>query len=268
MGTNNLSIDRSNGKHVLVRRQRTAAPGDSATIGAKELQEEICKIWQSVYVLQNGPKDRVVNIAGVANWLIQAQKSLNNQHTRTADVMYCLMRARYSLEKAKEAANGGARWAYVAMGVQMLYLILVPIVLWLFSQLYSMSIHDVMDDTWYHVPVYVFIWGLHGGIPWCLYNAAYWLKRNLFDKRYLAWYIAHPWISAVLGGAISLLVIGGLTSFGADSQSEARSALLSLSSFIAGFSTNLIWQLLDRRIRKLLGGDEKKSEKAILEALM
>ena len=70
----------------------------------------------------------------------------------------------------------------------------------------------------------------------------------------------------MLGAAISLLIIGGMSSFGAETQKPSGTALLSLLSFFAGFSTNLIWHVFDHRIRKLLGEAEKNSEKAVLEA--
>ena len=40
------------------------------------------------------------------------------------------------------------------------------------------------------------------------------------------------------------------------SNSATAAALLSLVSFVGGFSTNSMWKLLDRNVRRLLGDDD------------
>jgi hypothetical protein len=93
-----------------------------------------------------------------------------------------------------------------------------------------------------------------------MYCAAYWAKRRLFDKHYILWYLAHPWLSAVLGGVVSLVILGGMASIGGAENglpSEPRMALLAIVSFFAGFNTHKVWKSLDQISAKLLGQEEK-----------
>lgn len=138
--------------------------------------------------------------------------------------------------------------------------------MWLFVSVLASggTLAGLTNTKVFQVPVFVILWGFLGGVAWCLYGAAYWSNRRLFDSHYFPWYIAHPWISAVLGAVMALLILGGLSSLGTfDPTTDVGVALLSVVSFVAGFSTHKFWKLLDRSVAKLLG--EKESERTIQE---
>jgi hypothetical protein len=107
------------------------------------------------------------------------------------------------------------------------------------------------------VPVFVLMGGFLGGVAWCLYNAVYWIRHRLFDASTCCWYVVHPWLSALLGGVMALIILGGLSSLGSVTLGTppppSLAAALTLASFAAGFSTNQFWKLLDRTIRKFFG---------------
>ena len=59
---------------------------------------------------------------------------------------------------------------------------------------------------------------------------------------------------------MAMLIIGGLSALGTfDPTSVVGIAILSVTSFIAGFSTHEFWKLLDRTVTKMLGGKESEN---------
>jgi hypothetical protein len=91
------------------------------------------------------------------------------------------------------------------------------------------------------------------------YSAAESLKRRLFDSYQLGWYVAHPWISALLGATAGLLILGGLSTVSSvklaagDDSVTAAAALLSLISFATDYSTVFIWGKLNNVVHKVFG---------------
>lgn len=225
----------------------------------QRLYQEVAGAWTSVRQAQE--ESPCPNITRVAKWLRLAEEALRATPP-SPEVSSYVLHVYQALAKAREGARWH-RWSYLAIGIQLLYLFAVPMGLWMASLQLSPWMNmkkDVLASTLFHTPFEVFVWGFLGGVCWCLYFACYWVKRRLFDCDYLAWYIAHPWLSAVLGGIISLLVGGGLASLSgqAASPSEARAVILVVMSFVAGFSTNRIWKFLDHTLCKLLGSDDKQ----------
>ena len=230
-----------------------------ANANADILRQELYKVWHELNSIQREKKH--VNTTNAADWLKWGEQALEQETPEKAQVMYCIMRARYSLAKAQEFSQWD-KYGYFAIVVESLYLIALPLLIILYAQFSTSPITttEIMNLLILNVPIYVFIWGFLGGVSWSIYSAAYWAKRRLFDRHYLPWYFAHPWISAVLGGAVSLIILGGLASFmqssagsvGTVATTPSISALLSLVSFMAGFSTNSLWKLLDRTVRNML----------------
>lgn len=169
------------------------------------LRQELYRVWGELNHVQRQKGN--VNTTNAADWLNWGEKALEETRPNKSRAMYCIMRARYSLMKAQEFAEWD-KWGYFAILLESLYLLGLPIGIFLYSSTMNMPLVDIMTSAMLQVPFYVFVWGFLGGISWCIYSAAYWSKRRLFDRHYLAWYLAHPWISAVLGGAASLLVLG------------------------------------------------------------
>jgi hypothetical protein len=239
--------------------QQAKPPGlDERTNVESQMQrQELNDIWQEVKDAQR--QRPAINIMQVTPRLALAEEALTAAPPSVARARTQLLQARQSLARAVEGVGSQAR-GYVAIGVELLYLFAVPMGLLATCRVYGTSVKEVLADTLFHTPFDVFVWGFLGGICWCIYCASYWSKRRLFDGYHLGWYVAHPWLSAVLGGTISLLILGGLVSLNGPTAtaSEPRAVLLILMSFVAGFSTNRIWKLLDRNIRKLLGSHEKR----------
>jgi len=182
-----------------------------------------------------------------------------------ARVLYRIMRARYSLAKAQVAARR-SRYGYLALALMLVYLIVLSLGIVVYATSTGIPPLTIMTATLIQVPFYVFVWGFLGGVAWSMYSAAYWARRNPFNPQYLVWHIAHPWISAVLGGAVSLVLIGGLSSISSfDPNAQPGSSLLSLTSFVAGFSTHSLWKLLDQRVRGFLGlkGTKRQIHEAV-----
>lgn len=227
----------------------------------KVLRRELYKVWHELNNMQR--MEGHVNTTNAADWLIWGERALEEGKVDRPRAMYCIMRARYSLSKAHEFSDWN-KFGYIAILIESLYLVAIPIGTLLFAKQSGVTTTELMASPIFQVPFYVFVWGFLGGVSWSVYSAAYWSKRRLFDKHYLSWYLAHPWISAVLGGAVSLIVLGGLASLGTvDINVQPGSSILSLVSFVAGFSTNSIWKLLDRTVRRIL--DVKGSNRNIHE---
>lgn len=239
------------------------SPTNTGLTGSElqKLRKEINCVWHEATDIQR--EKGYINITNVGDWLVRAEKSLSDAPYPATQAMYCLLRARQSLAKAQEAATCEI-WGYCVITVELLYLLTIIIGrLWLHGH-----VEGILELRFHTVPLYVFIWEFLGGVAWCMYCAAYWAKRRLFDKHYILWYLAHPWLSAVLGGAVSLVILGGLASIGgaengSPSPSEARMALLAIVSFFAGFNTHKVWKLLDRSAAKLLGQEEKNDLEAV-----
>lgn len=187
-------------------------------------------VWHELNSIQR--THRHVNTTNAADWLIWAEQALDSTPIDKPQAMYCVMRARYSLAKAQEFAEWD-RYGYFTIAIESLYLIGIPIVTVLYSNQSGIATSELMIRPIFQVPLFVFVWGFLGGVSWSIYSAAYWSKRRLFDRNYLSWYLAHPWISAVLGGAVALIVLGGLASFGSfDANTQPGSALLALVGFV------------------------------------
>ena len=124
-----------------------------------------------------------------------------------------------------------------------------------------------LADPVYGAPIYTLLWGFVGGAAWCLDWAALWARKRVFDIHYLPWYVVHPFVSALLGGATALLILAGLSAvaqIGQGSYQETMTliAVLSVISFSVGVSTHYIWRKLDSTLRKALGEDSSKQNKA------
>jgi hypothetical protein len=150
-------------------------------------------------------------------------------------------------------------------GLELIYLLAVPTTILLLIKTSGVSGADLLATKCHVVPVFVLMGGFLGGVAWCLYNAVYWIKQRLFDASTCCWYVVHPWLSALLGGVMALMIMGGLSSLGSISPdtapAPALAAALTLVSFAAGFSTNQFWKLLDRTMRKFLGdGGERQTQ--------
>lgn len=215
------------------------------------LRKEIYNLWSRLDPVTD--QEKIVNTTNCADWLTAGEELLKGEPLRRAHVMYCISRARFSLAKASECSKSRTS-DMIALTVGFVYLIGLPLGIHVYAEWQDTTISAVMKGAMVQVPFFVFVWGFLGGTSWSIYSAAYWSKRRLFDDSYLGWHVAHPFVSAVLGAAVSLVVLGGLTSLGDFVPgSLPGSALLSLISFVAGFSTNTLWKYLDRTVRKLLG---------------
>lgn len=231
---------------------------DLPDVDTKVLRNELYRTWQEILQVQR--QHTHINPVNAADWLICGEKALEKDKPEKARTMYCIVRARFSLAKALECSRSNI-WGLIAVLLECAYLFAIPIAVISYSAINKIPITDMgirsfgEAITILNVPRYVFFWGFLGGVSWCIYRAAYWAKRRLFDRYYFVWYVTHPFISAVLGGATSLLFIGGINSLSAgfSVNSQTGSALLSLISFFAGFSTNAIWKQLDNAASKIFG---------------
>ena len=83
-------------------------------------------------------------------------------------------------------------------------------------------------------------------------------RKRVFDIHYLPWYVVHPFVSALLGGATALLILAGLSAVAQIGQGNYQEtmtliAVLSVISFSVGVSTHYIWRKLDSVLRDTLG---------------
>ena len=219
-------------------------------------RKEIEQAWNEIEKVQRG--ERTVNVTDAAGWLRRGEKALVQKTPDCGTAKYCTAMARYELIKAQESAKYHLL-GYLAVLIEFLYLgLTVALVVSVSS--FGTSLAKLESITVFYVPLFVLVWGFLGGVAYCLYGAAYWSNRRLFDAHYFPWYLAHPWISVVLSGAMAILIIGGLSALGTfDPRSVQGVAVLSVTSFIAGFSTHEFWKILDRTIKKILGGKERES---------
>jgi hypothetical protein len=231
--------------------------------GERTLSHELETLWQEVYRVQRTTPH--VNTTLAATWLVGAERALRTHdgpHTR-----YLLLKAWYALARAQEiaASTGHRLGAYAVTSLELCYLLAVPAAVLVLIHAAEVSGPALLATKFHLVPVFVLLGGFLGGVAWCLYNAVYWIKNRLFDAATCCWYVVHPWLSALLGGVMALMILGGLSSLGSVSPdgvpSPSLAAALTLVSFAAGFSTNQFWKLLDRTVRKVLGdGGERQSQ--------
>jgi hypothetical protein len=262
-------------KLALKQTQKNSAsvPRDSGEMTNRK-SDTLRDEWQSVKDDLHRIQSRCphVNVAGALNWLMWAERALEKDKPDNSRAMYCIMQARCSLVYAEECVKWITLGGIVIL-IELAYLALLPVLMVLYAYFLGFTIESVVSDaielmmtkSLLHIPDYVFVWGFLGGAVWCLNDAALWSKQRLFDKHHLVWYIAHPWVSAVLGGAVALIILGGLSNITAAASpaatTPATAALLSLVSFVAGFSTDSIWKLLDRAMRKLLNDEQTIAKK-------
>jgi hypothetical protein len=209
------------------------------------VRRDLCRAWHQVAEAQRNIQG--ISTVNAADWLNWAEIAIKKEPPNISHAMYCLLRSQASLAKAEEFILKKNR-GFIAIGIEVFYLLLIPTIVIIYHMVTKIDYGKIMSDgnieTILHVPRYVFMWGFLGG----------------FDPYYMAWYIAHPWVSAVLGGAVSLAISGGLNSLakgGIDKDGPVITALLSLASFIAGFSTHQIWKRLDKMVSKSLGGEDE-----------
>jgi hypothetical protein len=122
----------------------------------QRLHEEINCVWHEAINIQR--EKGCINITNVGNWLVHAEKSLNDAPYPATQAMYCLLRARHSLAKAQEAATCEI-WGYCVITVELLYLLTFIIGrIWLHG-----DVERILAQQFHAVPLYVFIWGFLGG---------------------------------------------------------------------------------------------------------
>jgi hypothetical protein len=241
----------------------TSVPAVNTVDRDDTLPHEVSALWQEVSRIQRETPH--VNTLLAVTWLVRAERALGAQDApRTR---YLLWKALSALTRAQDIAN--STWhrvgAYAMTALELGYLLSVPAALLVLSKVFNVKSPDLLATQCHLVPVFVLMGGFLGGVAWCLYHAVYWIKQRLFDASTCCWYVVHPWLSALLGGVMALMVLGGLSSLGSVSVDKALSpslaAALTLVSFAAGFSTNQFWKLLDRSMRKFLGdGGERQTQ--------
>jgi hypothetical protein len=199
------------------------------------------------------------NFEEAANWLHGTEKSLADTLPGPC-VLHSLVIARQLRARARESLRW-RRWGYGALIIEIVYVLILLGGLFAYQYIYGEEPNKALWFQMTHIPLYIFVWGFLGGIAWCTYSAANDLKRRLFDSYQLGWYVAHPWISALLGATAVLLVLGGLSTVSSvklepdGGLPTAAAALLSLVSFATGYSTIFIWGMLDRVIRAMFHQD-------------
>ena len=251
------------GNGAAAPEREQAPPIDSSW---QALRGELDSFWHEVNDLQHAKKDIDTTIVGY--WLQRAEQALQQRPPRISYARHYLLNGRFWLGRAEECSTT-CKWGVIAIAVELAYLILIVV-----GICYSNKNLRTMSSDWLMiVPLHVIAWGFLGGVAWCMYSAAFWTTRRLFNKHYLVWYIAHPWVSAVLGSAVSLLFfagLAGLTPTDTQGVTLAFSATISVVSFVTGFSTKYFWQILDRAIRKLFGesGGEKSTFKKASDELL
>lgn len=251
---------KQNGTALLIDQGRDAEPVNKALFQEPEhetlhheLHQDILEIWHDAKRVQNKKTD--VNTAVVVYWLQLAEQAMEQEPANIPVAMRSVVKARYWLHKA-EACAGWHNWGLGVLWLELLYLLSVPAAIFFYMTGTGIkNLDTIMSYGFQIAPLYVFIWGFLGGVAWCMYSAAYWTTRRLFDRYYLTWYIAHPWISAVVAGAVSLVFYAGLVAIspGDADPGIAFAATISVVSFVTGFSTKYIWGVLDRNVKKLLG---------------
>lgn len=232
---------------------------EPACLETSSLAHKLKTLWQEVAQVQRDIPH--VNTVSAATCLLKAERALCAQDTSCT--RYLLWKAGAALARAKEIAQSPwhRRGGYAVALLELLYLLLaVPMVMILCRDGDLKALFTFQSPCAYGL---VLLGGFLGGVAWCLYNAAYWIKNRLFDAATCCWYVVHPWLSALLGGVMALMILGGLSSLGSISfePKPALMAALTLVSFAAGFSTNQFWKLLDRMVQKVLGnGGERHAQ--------
>lgn len=259
---NKLQTDQSG----LVSPNASACTDSSKQSSVDKTRAEIENFWQEINELQRTTKQ--INMTVVAYWLQLAEESLEHQPAQVARARRYLLTARYWLGLAEEGASW-YKWGTTALLIGLVYLIGIPVGVSTYCR-YAQG-HTPLAEfctslgnshwTLGSVLVWAFIWGFAGGVIWCMYTGAFWTTRRLFDKNYLIWHIVHPWVCAVLGMAVCLLIYAGLAGLTTSATSAASStkpaeslvATIAVVSFVTGFSTKYFWRLLDRNVRRLFG---------------
>jgi hypothetical protein len=238
---------------------------------ADSVRQQLDELWLDVAAMErNG---QLVNTTLAADWLLLGERALSKEQIPNA--RRCSLWALHWLRNAEKCASE-TKWGYLAIAVELAYLFLtlgapILLILWAGTSREISSVQEglsrLADFRLFEVPLFLFVWGFLGGIVWCLYSAAYWTRARLFSKQYVAWHIAHPWVSAVLGAGASFLVFAGLAGITGSaldieqirSSAEGTAypsvlmATLAVISFVAGFSTRHLWNILDQSVRRLFG---------------
>ena len=226
------------------------------------VHEQLAAAWQEVRVTQQ--KVPAANVTVATEWLLKAENALHGHPSEAYAAIGHITFARHWLNRAVDCA-GWHKWGIAALLLELMYLVALPVILVTAMIATDMPREQIVDSTLRTVPLSVFIWGFLGGVAWCMYSGSYWTTRRLFDKHYIAWYIGHPWMSAVLGAAVSLLFYVGIVGL-SDSDASGTTAFqatVSVVSFVSGFSTKYFWKVLDTGVRKLFG--ETGGERSVIE---
>ena len=139
-----------------------------AQADARVLRQELYKVWHELNEVQR--QYRHVNTTNAADWLTWGEKSLEGNAPEKSHVMYCIMRARYSLAKAQEFSDWD-KYGYLAILLESSYLIGLPLAILAYSRFANIPTINIMTSMMLQVPFYVFVWGFLGGISWSIYSA-------------------------------------------------------------------------------------------------
>lgn len=183
----------------------------------------------------------------------------------------------YKAIKAYEILKSGVKRRYyyfsAVVVVQLFYMLLLVCGFTYFYKLKNFSLESIeialRTEYLLNVPIFSFIWGFIGGICWCLYSFTYWVKRRMFNQDYVIWYMLCPIVSSMVGSVTTLVVLGGLTTFGVPNTDSKGgpivlpeinyqlASILSIVSFLGGFSTQRFWTVLDSMVASILKIDKE-----------
>ncbi len=262
------------------------------------VRNKIDQLWSEVTIFQHDNPGFNANL--VAERLCKAETALGRQDELLAK--RCLVDATYWMaqrERSAKVLNPSAWNVWLVIAVEMAYISAALLLMFVFGHLRPaawfelpfagqfLSRHlagqpglgDVVlhlitrgaatqadtltaANTLYGAPVYALLWGFVGGATWCLDAASYWAFKRTFDVHFLPWYVVHPIVSGMLGGAVTLLLLAGFASIaqignGSYQETMTLRAVISVVSFSVGVSTHYIWRKLDRTLRKVLGESDK-----------
>jgi hypothetical protein len=148
-------------------------------------------------------------------------------------------------------------------------------VLWLAALISGILLTDylgsVMGETGQGLSTVVGAWfsALAGGIGGIIgiFYSLYWhvaMKQD-FDRQYVMYYIVQPIMGFVLGALIYFIVLAGYLFFNLSTPTESPGTITSIGlvlGFVAGFRQRVVFEMLDRIVKKLLPRDKEEPDES------
>jgi hypothetical protein len=232
----------------------------------RELDEQISRAYDQV-LSEVGDNNQITTECH--NLLLKARDIvLHRDASKVPQAEYFVEQVRARLRRSAESEAAAKKYAWRIAGWGLLWFAIDVIALFLLSLSGVQAMIATATSSNLVVNMEIFLpamlWGGIGGVAAVFYSLFKHVGRRDFDSQYNLSYVGKPFLGAILGATVYMVVHlmiltlgilpGGLLAVEAGNSPIIMPWLIYLLAWACGFKENRIFDLVDRVIKQLFGG--------------